>query len=212
MTLSIGSATKLLFIGDSITHADLASDPERLGYGYVRLLRDVLAARLQPNPGPIVVNGGLNGETVVTLAARWQRDVLDAAPHVLSISIGINDVWHGLMPGRTGTDIDTFVAAYHDILSRLRHALPDTALVLCEPSVLWFAELPNANDLLDPYVAAVHRLAGAFGAIAVVRLHEAFERARAARSDVALTLDGVHPTVAGHTLIAQTWLGAVGLL
>ena len=80
--------------------------------------------------------------------------------------------------------------------------------MLCEPSVLWLADHPGANEKLLPYVAAVHALANEFAAACVVPLHDAFNAAAAARPDIAWTTDGVHPTGTGHRLIAHTWLAA----
>jgi lysophospholipase L1-like esterase len=127
------------------------------------------------------------------------------------VFIGINDVWHGLVPGRDGCPIDRYVAGYRDVLGQTTARLPSVRLVLCEPSVLWLTEPADANDRLAPYVSAVHELAREFAAAAVVPLHGAFEQARAARPDIPWTTDGVHPTSYGHTLIAREWLRATGL-
>jgi len=210
VTLAVSTATDLLFIGDSVTDAGRHVDPERIGFGYVRLIRDILAAR-QPATAPVVTNRGVSGFKITDLQAVWQDEVLALEPDIVSVYIGLNDVWHGLQPGVTGTDHATFVTGYRDILARTRQALPRTALVLCEPSVLWLPSCPAANELLQPYVATVHRLAEEFAAVAVVALHGAFVRARAARPDIAWTSDGVHPTSIGHMLIAETWLTATGL-
>jgi lysophospholipase L1-like esterase len=210
VTLTLSTATELLFIGDSITDCGRQSDPEGLGFGYVRLVRDMLAAH-EPATLPVIVNCGVSGDRMPDLQARWQIDVLDRAPDIVSIYIGINDVWHALMPGCQGTTLGAFVAGYRDILSRTRQALPATRLVLCEPSVIRPPGHEQVNALLKPYVAVVHQMAAEFAAAGVVALHGAFERVRATRPDVAWTTDGVHPTSAGHMLIAQTWLGATGL-
>jgi acyl-CoA thioesterase-1 len=206
----IGAASRLLFIGDSITDAQRQHDPERLGYGYVRLIRDHLAARDRATV-PVVINQGISSQQLPDLEARWQRDVLEQAPDMVSIYIGINDVWHGLEPGHTGCDLPRFTTGYRAILDRTRQALPDATIVLCEPSVLWLPDHPSANDRLKPYVAAVRDLARQLGA-PLVGLHDAFEQVRLERPDIPWTLDGVHPSDAGHALIAGLWLQAVGLL
>src|SRR5688500_3104679 len=172
--IKLTSTTRLLFIGDSITDCDRRSDaPENLGHGYVRLLRDWLFVRAPAN-APIVITRGISGNTITDLLTRWQRDVLDERPDVLSIFIGINDVWHGLWPGKTGTDIADFVAGYRDVLTRTRAALPNCRVVLCEPSVIDPPVHDNGNAKLQPYVAAVHEMAREFRAECVVPLHTAF--------------------------------------
>src|SRR5690348_8852462 len=95
MALSISRQTKLLFIGDSITDCGRATDKDQLGSGYVRRVRDWLLAE-DPVNCPAVINTGISGNRIVHLAKRWQRDVLDHKPDVVSIMIGINDVWHAL--------------------------------------------------------------------------------------------------------------------
>ena len=136
--------------------------------------------------------------------------MIELSPDVLSVFIGINDVWHGLSPDRARRcDIEAYTRGYREILAKTRRALPQVRLVLCEPSVLWLEQFPGANDALLPYVKAVHILSKEFGADAVVGLHNAFEQARGARPDIAWTHDGVHPTSTGHALIATKWLDAV---
>ena len=208
--ISLSPSTTLLFIGDSITDCGRRSEPEEIGNGYVRIVRDYLCAR-DPTIAPRVVNRGISGNKIGDLQKRWQRDVLDLRPDLISIYIGINDVWHGLEPRCEGTDIAAFIAGYREILARTRRALPSAKIVLCEPSVLWLSDPPNANDRLMPYVTAVHQLAAEFAAECVVELHAAFVRARELRSDIAWTVDGVHPTSIGHMLIARAWLDAAGL-
>jgi len=207
MVLSIGPATKLLFIGDSITDAGRASDPEGLGFGYVRIVRDVLLAR-DPANAPVVINRGVNGQMITDLQARWQADVLDASPDVISIYVGINDVVNELLMG--GSNLHRYGEVYQAILAGTRQALPQAAIVLCEPSVLWLPGYPDGNARLAPYVEVVHVMAEAYDAIGVVKLHDTFGRAREARADVAWLIDGVHPTSTGHMLIAQRWLAATG--
>jgi lysophospholipase L1-like esterase len=207
MPITFTRSTRLLFIGDSITDCGRRECPEQIGSGYVRLVRDLLFVR-EPETAPIVLNRGISGNKIPDLQKRWRRDVIDERPDALSIFIGINDVWHGLVDERSGCPIDEFVAGYRDVLSQTRSLLPRCELVLCEPSVLWLENPPDANDRLAPYVEAVHRLAAEFNAYCIVPLHSAFAHAREARPDVAWTTDGVHPTSAGHMLIAQTWLEA----
>jgi len=59
---------------------------------YVCLVRHSLAVSW-PSSCPIVLNRGISGNKIPDLQKRWQRDVLDGKPDILSIYIGINDVW-----------------------------------------------------------------------------------------------------------------------
>ena len=207
----INAETRILFIGDSITDCGRREDPGQIGEGYVRLVRDWLASR-NPASAPAVINRGISGNKVTDLKKRWKRDVIDEAPDVVSVMIGINDVWHGLSPGGQGVALEPFVSTYREILMELRGRLPACRLVLCEPTIISPPAPPGGNEALRPYVRAVNDLAQDLLADAVVRLHEVFLDAERARRDIAWTTDGVHPTSAGHTLIARSWLAATELL
>lgn len=210
MALALTSSTKLLFIGDSITDCGRREEPDKLGHGYVRLLRDYFLAT-DPFAAPMVANAGISGDRVTDLADRWQRDVLNLSPDILSIKIGINDVWHGLSGRKEGVEIERFARVYNDLLVQVRTILPECRLVLCEPSVIWPPQPVEGNGKLQPYIAAIRELAAAHGAECVVPLHEAFEDARKARPDIDWAPDGVHPSSTGHMLIAHSWLAATGL-
>jgi acyl-CoA thioesterase-1 len=211
MALSLSRDARWIFIGDSITDAGRSQCPEGMGGGYVRLVRDwMLASR--PAEAPQILNRGISGNKVTDLRSRWETDVLAHEPALVSVKIGINDVWHGLNPGGQGTSIEVFREVYAEILQNLKSACPEAGLVLCEPSVIWPPAPEQGNEALQPYVQATHDLAREFGALAVVPLHQAFQRAREERPDIAWAPDGVHPSSAGHMLIARSWLAALGLL
>lgn len=212
MQLQFNAHSRLLFIGDSITDCARNDDAEGLGSGYVRMLRDALLAR-DPANAPIVLNRGISGNKAPDLLARWQRDVVEQSPDVVSIMIGINDVWHGLNPPwRPGVGIEKYITTYRQILMELRGRLPACRLVLCEPTVISPPAHAKGNDALQPYIQAIHQLAESFVADAMVKLHDAFRRAETLRPDVDWTTDGVHPTSAGHALIARNWLAGTELL
>ena len=205
--------TALLFQGDSITDCGrdrAAGEPNGaagLGRGYplliaARLLSDHPDGRLQ------ISNRGVSGNTVPDLDARWQADALDLHPDVLSILIGVNDIWHKLDGQFAGT-VDSYASGYAALLERTRQALPRCRLVVLEPFVLrtgavtaaWFPEF-------DQRRAAAATVAGRAGAT-FVPLQAMFDRlARQAPADY-WSADGVHPTVAGHGAIAREWLAKV---
>ena len=41
-----------------------------------------------------VVNAGISGHKATDMQARFERDVLAARPQLVTISVGVNDVWH----------------------------------------------------------------------------------------------------------------------
>ena len=211
MALELTGTTKLLFIGDSITDCGQREDSERIGSGYVRIVRDYLRAK-NPAIAPSVLNAGISGHRVTDLADRWQRDVLDVAPDILSVKIGVNDVWHGLGGRGEGVDLERYTKVYDNLLAQTAALLPKTKIVLCEPSVIWPPQPTEGNEKLQGYIFAVRAIALKRGAECVVPLHAAFEQAKKLRPDIDWAPDGVHPSSSGHMLLARTWLHATGLL
>jgi lysophospholipase L1-like esterase len=209
------SGTVVLFQGDSITDCGrdrTAAGPNSagaLGTGYPLLIAaQQLAAR--PDAGFRFLNRGVSGNTVPDLDARWQADALDLRPDVLSVLIGVNDLWHKLQGNYSGT-VEQYEAGYAALLERTRRALPDARLVVLEPFVLrtgavndaWFPEF-------DLRRAAAARVAAHAGAT-FIPLHAMFERLCEQAPPAYWAADGVHPTVAGHGAIAQRWMQAVTL-
>ncbi|HEY5770540.1 MAG TPA: SGNH/GDSL hydrolase family protein [Terrimicrobium sp.] len=210
MALPLSRDSRWIFIGDSITDAGRRQCPEAVGSGYVRDVRDWLRSSV-PALAPQVLNKGISGNRISDLQRRWEEDVLAFDPQLVSIKIGINDVWHGLTGGE-GTSIEKFQETYADLLGRLKAACPETTIVLCEPSVIWPPASAEGNELLKPYVEAVRDAAADFNVRAIVPLHRVFEKAGSERPDIEWTPDGVHPSSSGHMLIARSWLACLGLL
>src|SRR5690606_29428764 len=107
-----------------------------------------------------------------------------------------------------------FVTVYEHLLEQTIDACPKVQLVLCEPSVISPPAPARGNELLLPYAMAVRELAGKFTdhVAAIVGLHHTCLAAERARPDVQWWPDGVHPSSAGHMLLAQSWLKATRLL
>src|ERR1700733_14843026 len=117
----------VLFQGDSITdwgrdHNNTSpNNTSALGSGYALLTAGQLLLQY-PDKNLQIYNKGISGNKVYQLAERWDTDCLALKPNVLSIHIGVNDYWHTLTNGYTGT-IDTYVADYHKLIDRTKQAL-----------------------------------------------------------------------------------------
>lgn len=200
---------RALFIGDSITDVGRRDDPDGLGHGYVARIREELLCR-DPAHAPEVLNRGVSGDTVRDLARRWQADVLDLDPDLLSVKIGVNDVWRAF-----GTRAHEAVPEeeFRGTLTALLRAVqaPDRTLVLVAP----FMVEPDRRDEMRGQVvrraALVAEVAQELGA-ALVELQPAFDRVMRVSPPVWWSADEVHPTRAGHHLIAREWLRVAGPL
>jgi lysophospholipase L1-like esterase len=205
----------VLFQGDSITDAsrnrelmDEANSQPAFGSGYAWL---AACGLLVDRPGDqfATYNRGISGNKVFQLADRWEEDCLALKPDVLSILIGVNDIWHARNGSYDGT-AEVYERDYDALLRRTRAALPDVAIVVCEPFVLrcgavdetWIPEF-------DEYRAAARRVARDHAA-AWVGFQSMFDEAIRYAPPEHWAGDGVHPTSAGAALMAQAWLRAVG--
>jgi lysophospholipase L1-like esterase len=203
----------VLFQGDSITDmgrsrekAGEANDQAGLGSGYAGLAgAELLVGR--PRDGLRVFNRGISGNKVFQLAERWQADCLDLKPNVLSILIGVNDLWHTLDGKYNGT-AEVYERDYLALLERTKKALPKVKLVICEPFVL---RCGTVNDKWFPafnaYRAAAQRVAGKFGAL-FIPFQAMFDEAIKYAPPAHWAQDGVHPTTTGASLMAYSWLRA----
>jgi len=203
--LTLNPNATILFQGDSVTDAGRTAslDPATaLGEGYPALIAKRLAGS-----GVTVINRGISGHRVYDLEARWTEDCIALQPDVVSILIGINDTWR-----RYDSDllspIPKFEASYRRMLDRIR-AETSAKIALLEPFVL---PIPDDRvewrEDLDPRIHAVRKLAREYNTI-LITLDGIFAEA-ATREDMAhWAEDGVHPTAAGHELIADVWMKAV---
>jgi lysophospholipase L1-like esterase len=204
----------ILFQGDSITDAGRdrkKTDPNSsgaLGSGYALSAAGQLLLQ-NPEKGFKIFNRGISGNKVFQLADRWDADALDLKPNVLSIHIGVNDYWHTLTNGYTGT-IDTYIADYKKLLDRTKQALPDVKLIICEPYALKGVKAVDDKwyPTFDLFRKAAHDIADQYDA-PFVPYQSAFDKAIESAPAAYWSVDGVHPSVAGAALMAHTWLEAV---
>ncbi|GAT71551.1 SGNH/GDSL hydrolase family protein [Microbacterium hydrocarbonoxydans] len=195
-------ATRIVFIGDSITDAGRdREDPASLGDGYVSLLAPELTAG-----GATVRNLGIAGNRAVDLAARWDDELMPTEPDLLTVYVGVNDMWRRF-DRDDPTSAEDFEARLRPLLERVV-AVHRPRLVLMEPFFLPVVPEQTAwLEDLDGKRAVVRALAAEFGA-ELVPLHEVFTAAAAEHPVAALAPDGVHPTPLGSRLIADAWRAA----
>ncbi len=199
----------MLFIGDSITDCGRRDRAAPYGDGYVSLVAALLQAEL-PSLAPVIVNKGIGGDTVRDLAARWERDVEAERPDVLSVMIGINDVWWGFSQHQPERAVP--IEEYGSTLASLldRSAAMGAQLVVMEPYMIQPSGADPMRTLMDQYGAVARQTGTARGAT-IVQTQRAFDRALLGTTPAAWAFDRIHPHLAGHALIALAWLRAVGI-
>lgn len=199
--------TIVLFQGDSVTDCLRSREDEsNLGSGYPMMIASAYSSKY-PEEWVKFINRGISGNRTRDLVTRWQKDCLDIKPDLVSILIGINDTWRGF-DSNDPTSVESFEANYRDILSRAREDT-DALIILMEPFVLSYPEDRRTwREDLDPKIQVVRKLALEFET-ALIPLDGIFAQAACRREPQFWAADGVHPTLAGHALIARTWMDTV---
>lgn len=214
MSIPASKANKvILFQGDSITDGNRGryEDPNHiLGHSYAYMIGGKLGHEYAEQ-NLVFYNRGISGDRVSDLYARWNEDAISLRPDIISILIGVNDIWR-TMNGEPSGVTDRFERAYRHVLEETREVLPDTKLVLCEPFILRTGapaeQWEEWEARINHYQTIVRQLSEQFDTVHVP-LQEAFNTAAARVNEAYWLWDGVHPTAAGHDLIAGEWLKVV---
>ena len=204
---------KILFIGDSITDCGRIKDQDlSLGQGYVLMVAGELSHGF-PERSFDFLNRGISGNKITDLLARWRRDCINLEPDLVSILVGVNDIWHEFNR-QDGVSAEMYERLYDIVLEDTRAGLPNAKIVLCEPFAVDAEGIkdvyPHIKPGLDVLQLVVRRLADNHGCT-FLPLQDAFNRACKTNRAEYWLHDGVHPSPAGHMLIAQEWIKTVDL-
>ena len=124
---------KILFQGDSITDAGRNREQLCLGKGYPVMIGGELGAHF---PGKYTFdNKGVSGNRIVDVYARIKVDCWNLEPDVISLLIGVNDVWHEF-GNKNGVEPERFEKVYRMLIEDTKAKLPNIKFMLMEPFVL----------------------------------------------------------------------------
>ena len=202
---------KILFLGDSITDMHRNRETEffydSYGFAYPLFVEGELSIKYPKQFE--VLNKGISGNRVVDLYSRIKIDCWNHKPDVVSIFIGVNDVWHGLFEGiGNGVDIERFEKVYRMLIDDTKKALPCAKFILVAP---FFLEGSATNERMDEFVNiykyadVVRKIANDYG-FPLVDLQEKFTSLAEKDGASHYLYDGVHPTIAASKIIADEWL------
>jgi len=198
----------ILFYGDSITDCNrrvATFDNYGLGTGYPALIASTLLSE-RTDLNLLISNRGFSGNRISDLECHLESDVVPLAPTVVSILAGINDVWHVFKHDKP-SPLPEFAASYRRVLERFRAI--GAKIVLCEPFLLPIPDdRKQWREDFDRRILIIRQLATEF-ADRYVPLDGLFAAAACRQSAEFWLPDGVHPSPAGHGLIARHWLAAV---
>ena len=201
---------RILFQGDSITDAGRdRANIANLGRGYPHLVEAELGFEYPAEYE--FINKGISGNRIVDLYARIKCDIINLKPDLMSILIGVNDVWHDNHENPNGVDAEKFYKIYDMLISEIKEALPNIKIFLFEPFVLeGSATIPywEAFSTEVPKRAEKVRLIAEKYNLPVISLQDKFDEAAKKAPNEYWLFDGVHPTPKGHELIKKEWLKA----
>lgn len=211
--IELKKGSVILFQGDSITDAgrdkkhEVANSEKGLGKGYAALAAGELF-RAYPELGLQIHNRGISGNKIPDLAARWDKDAIELKPDILSILIGVNDLWHTFAFGsKYQATIEDYEKGYRELIARTQKELPNVRIVICEP---FTTRTSDDFKPLENYRAVAQKIAKELS-LTLVPFQAAFDEALKAAPAEFWLWDGIHPSLAGHTLMVETWRKAVGI-
>ena len=186
---------KILFQGDSITDCGRdRSDSHNLS-GYTAMVAAKLGKQHE------YVNLGESGNRSADVLARYDADIKAVALDIMTLLIGINDVWRRF-DRNAYTSPAAFEANLRRICEKFKADFPQAKLVLLEPFTVPAADKGHWRRDLIEIIDVVRALAKEF-ADGFVPLDGLFAKAAMTADYAALSPDGVHPDVAGQELIAD---------
>lgn len=199
---------RLLFQGDSVT--DAGRDKRNfhdMGKGYphfaARGIREAL-----PDAEIEMINLGISGNRTDQLFDRLYPDAIELAPDVISILIGINDVWHRFGASRIETTPEQTEANYRAILKRIR-TQTSAKIVMLQPFLLDCEKNQHLRPGLDGLLPIIKRLADEYADL-YIPLDELFAEAMQTQPEPCYySADGVHPNENGSAFIGEQYAKAI---
>ena len=192
--VAVKSGDAIAFLGDSITQQG-NNGPG----GYIHLVIDGLkAAGVEARP----IAAGISGHKSNNMLARVDNDVIAKRPQWMTLSCGVNDVWHGA----NGVPLD----AYMTNITALVDKVDAAGIKVVVLTATMITEDPAAanNVKLAPYNDFLRQLAKERGyplADLSADMHDGVKQG------ARFTSDGVHMAFAGNKMMASGILRAFGV-
>ena len=196
----VENGQKIAFMGDSITAAG------RRPGGYCQL---VLAALKDQGIETKAVFAGISGHKSNQMLARLDKDVLKHKPDWMTLSCGVNDVWHGAR----GVKLEDYKKNITAIVDKAQAA--GVKVILLTATMIREDQSTKLNKQLAPYNEFLRQLAKEKNC-QLADLNQAMQDAlkkfpAAAPKGKQLTNDGVHMNGLGNIMMARGVAKAMGL-
>lgn len=199
---------KILFQGDSITDAGRdRSNCNDMGDGYPKYASAMLTDSY-PDIDFEFINLGISGDRTENLLARLEDDFISINPDIVSILVGVNDVWHRHILPPIETSYEQTEANYRAILTAIKEKT-NAKILMIQPFLVGFDWL---RPELEEVKKIVDRLADEF-ADSYLRMDEVLQHdERWLENKCYYSDDGVHPNDNGACFIGEKYLGGIAML
>lgn len=189
---------KWVFAGDSITHGAYHTFGHR---DYVEHFAELIRWEKRRMRDAVITTAA-SGWKIINIAEDLEWSVLQYAPQVVSINVGMNDCPAG------PEGVEKFGADYRAVLDRIISRI-DTALILHAPNAIYRTP-DGVRNGVGLYGAEVRKIAAEYHAVLVD--HEKDWLAAEQRQALMYWLsDEIHPNEYGHRAMAYTLFRELGL-
>lgn len=199
---------RILFQGDSIT--DAGRDKRNyhdMGSGYPKYASELISAKY-PELDIEFINFGISGNRTSQLFDRLYSDAIAFRPDVISILIGINDVWHRYGQERILTTDEQISTNYRAILDRIKKET-DAKIIMLSPYILDSDGVDYMRQDLTSVLKIVRSLAEEYADV-YIPLDEHFAAALKTQPEPRYySADGVHPNENGSKFIGELYASAI---
>lgn len=218
---------RVLYIGDSITDGNWGGGGGRpsseralwdmnhiYGHGFMFLCAAHYMS-LYPEKEYEFFNRGISGNSLYDLEKRWQNDVLDIKPDVLSVLVGINDILSlQKADQRASFDFKAWDKKYRELLDKARQANPRLKIVLASPFITPTGKMAKEvnfeeyKQMINQCISIVEKIAKDYDAVYLPyqQMFDQVLKATPTSQNAYWIWDGVHPTTAGHQRMADMWI------
>ena len=199
---------RILFQGDSIT--DAGRDKRNyfdLGKGYAKVAADQIKST-HPDMDLEFINLGIGGNRTDQLFDRLYKDAIELQPDIISILIGINDIWHRYGSEKIATTDEQFELNYTMILKELK-AKTNAKIMILSPYILDCEGKDEMREDLKTMLPIIRKLADEYADV-YIPLDEYFgEALKTTPQPLYYSKDGVHPNENGAAFIGKIYAEAI---
>lgn len=199
--VQVKEGEKIAFLGDSITQGGMGPT------GYVSL---VIAGLKTAGVKATAIGAGISGHKSNQMLERLDRDVINKKPEWMTLSCGVNDVWHGA----NGVPLDKYKENITKIVEKAQAAgikvvILTSTMIREDAGNAENAKLAAYNDFLRELAKEKKCPLADLNA----DMHKALDEGEKAgrKRGTMLTSDGVHMNAFGNQMMAAGVLKALGL-